>query len=69
MTRYGTSYFVDKYAAEKYYREQRYSCPIQTVDRKLAEGEIHIGRPDLKPGQALYIIHAEGRYAIEEEGA
>lgn len=62
--RWGTSYFVSHEAARRYYRATH--PHDDTVNRKLAEGEIHIGKPPLKDGQRLSVIPDEGRYQIEE---
>jgi len=60
MTRYGTSYFVTRAAAAEYYGS------AEEASRKLAAGEIHIGKPELKPGERLRLDESEGRYFIEE---
>jgi hypothetical protein len=62
MTRYGTSHFVTLAAAAQYYGS------IEAARRKLAAGEIHIGRPEVKPGERLRLDQSEGRYFIEELG-
>jgi hypothetical protein len=63
--RIGTSYFVSRNAAIHYY------FPFDTtaaVDRKIAAGEIHIGRPPLmKPGEYLRVIDDGTRYEINSE--
>lgn len=73
----GTCYFPSYGAAMRYYRpyndlehptcvpsRARTASLRRLVDRKLNAGEIHIGKPDLKPGQTLTI---EGnRYHITE---
>lgn len=64
--RYGTSYFTSRRAAERYYSGPVWDDPKDVVTRKLAEGEIHIGKPPLKPGQRLSVIPSEGRYQIED---
>ena len=67
MTLYiGTSHFVSRDAAIRYYSEYGYSDPAKTVDRKIAEGEIHIGEPTLKRGQTLSTGDKGTRYFIEE---
>lgn len=63
MTRFGTSYFVSHAAAVSYYAEQHE--PASAVDRKIAAGEIHIGKPPLAEGQRLLIIDGGRRYAVE----
>jgi hypothetical protein len=68
--RWGTSHFVSRRAAVRYYASP-YSATTdeaeRVVTRKLADGEIHIGAPTLKPGQRLSIIHGEGRYQVEDD--
>ncbi len=34
------------------------------VKAKIASGEIHLGKPTLKPGESLSVNHKEGRYFI-----
>lgn len=63
--RYGTSHFISRVAACQYYAAYEPNSE-DTVARKLEAGEIHIGKPDLKPGQRLSIIPGEGRYQIED---
>lgn len=58
----GTSHFISRAAAIRYYRP--YGTDAAEVDRKLADGEIHIGKPE---GTAS-IIPGEGRYRVEVEG-
>lgn len=65
---YGTSHFESKQAAVKYYSPYHYADVVDAVDRKIAEGEIHIGAPTVKPGEHLYLNHREGRYFIEDPG-
>ena len=62
---YGTPYFINKQAAIRYYKEYGYSDIKATIERKLADVEIHLGRPELKEGENLLINHKEGRYFIE----
>lgn len=59
-TRYGTSYFITHAAAERYYGDR------ETASQKLAAGEIHVGKPDVKPNARLRLDETEGRYFIEE---
>lgn len=59
----GTSYFISRRAAEKYYKDYDYDDVKSAVDRKLSDGEIHIGKPDIKAGERLE-INNEGRYVI-----
>jgi len=64
--RVGTSYFVSKTKAIRYYRDYEGEQAKRAVERKIEAGEIHIGKPDLKPGQRLSIIDSGTRYAIED---
>lgn len=69
--RVGTSYFVSVRAANLYYLNFGYDSI--DVAKKIYAGEIHIGKPDIKPGQRLEIIDSatgrrwDGRYAIVED--
>jgi hypothetical protein len=65
--RVGTSYFVSRVAACQYYAAYEPNSEDAVV-RKIAAGEIHIGKPPLQPGQRLSIIPGEGRYQIESCG-
>lgn len=65
MTHYGTSHFVSKQAAVRYYRPYGYDEPTKAVERKIAEGEISIGAPVPKVGESVYLNAEEGRYFIE----
>lgn len=62
--RVGTSHFVSMASAQRYYAD--YHLTAAAVARKIAEGEIHIGQPETKPGQTLSLIDNGTRYAIEE---
>ncbi len=70
---YGTSYFVSRAMAVRYYRpyaaEDTPKSAVECVDRKLADGEIHIGKPPLKDGDTLTIIDEGTRYAITSQAA
>jgi hypothetical protein len=63
----GTSHFVSKPAAIRYYRHYGYDEPTRAVERKIAEKEISIGAPEVKQGQRAYLDMTEGRYFIEEQ--
>jgi hypothetical protein len=67
---YGTSHFESFVAARRYYH---YYDPSLTpeqlhewVSNKVTSGEIHIGKPELKPNQKLKLDRSEGRYFIVE---
>ncbi len=62
MTTTGTNYFKDLLAVLKYYGPYGYN--EKDVHSKLADGEIHIGKPALKPGETLSLIDDGTRYAI-----
>lgn len=64
--RYRTSHFVSKQAAIRYYSLYGYDETTNTVERKIADGEIHVGVPSLKANQTVY-LDADGRYFIEEQ--
>lgn len=63
MTFTGTSHFVSRGAAVRYYAAYERN-PRQAVKIKLREGLIHIGRPPLKPGERLGVIDDGTRYQI-----
>jgi hypothetical protein len=62
---YGTAYFTSHEAAIRYYRPYGYDAA--SVARKLAEGDIHVGKPSLSLGDRLVIIDDGARYGIETE--
>lgn len=68
MTRWGTSHFVNMDLAIKYYwpYAHTYADVVRLVERKLAEGEIHLGLPEVKAGQRVVVIDEGTRYGIEE---
>jgi hypothetical protein len=66
MAMIGTAYFPTLAHAARYYHPYGYANVRETVLRKVHEGEIHIGAPQLKPGQRLILIDDGNRYAIEE---
>lgn len=61
----GTSYFLNRYRANKYYNQYGYSA--QDVEDKIEKGEIFIGKPPLNPGEVLILNPKEGRYFIQRE--
>lgn len=63
MLRIGTANFYDRIAAIKYYRA--YGMDAADVDRKIADGEIHIGEPVvLAVGETLHLVDGYTRYEI-----
>lgn len=62
--RIGTSYFPHINAARRYYAP--YGFDNEGVYAKIKAGEIHIGKPDVKAGQRVYLNESEGRYFIED---
>lgn len=66
-TVWGTSHFVSRSAAMRYYKDYGYDDVKSAVDSKIRDGEIHIGKPSLKAGQSLKLIDGGKRYAILEK--
>jgi hypothetical protein len=62
--KYGTNHFTSRLAAIEYYARQ--DIGHETVDERLAEGEIFIGAPEAKAGESVRVDLAEGRYWIHE---
>jgi hypothetical protein len=60
---FGTSHFVSRLAAERYYSAYT-SNSVSAVKRKLAEGEIHLGKPTLKEGETLSVGDNGTRYFV-----
>ena len=60
----GTSYFINLQAAYRYYAP--YGDSHAAVDRKIVEGQIHIGRPAAKDGERLTLIDGGTRWAVVE---
>lgn len=64
----GTSHFVSKSAAMRYYKDYNPGNTREDmrriVDRKLSEGDIHIGPPALAANEVLSTIDGNTRYAI-----
>jgi len=62
----GTSHFVSRSHAAHYYAncESSYSDAMVAVADKLANGEIHVGKPALQPGEQLTLIDGGDRYGI-----
>ena len=54
----GTAHFCSREAAERYYAN------VDDVAEKLKSGDIHIGRPELAPGQSIITNRDEGRYYV-----
>lgn len=68
--RTGTSHFVSIQAAELYYSDYipNFSKAVVAahVANKIKSGDIHIGKPELKPGETLVICDDGTRYAIDD---
>ena len=64
MSTYGTSHFVDKLAAVRYFATYHCKYTARAVDRMIATGEIHIGPPTAGPGETVTLDASEGRYLI-----
>jgi hypothetical protein len=66
----GTNNFVSFWKAVAYYSRPVPASSsrdiIQEVKDKIAEGDIVIGEPELRPGERLIVIDNYTRYAIEE---
>lgn len=61
----GTAYFVTRADAIEYYELQ--GIGADEVERKLADGEIFIGKPPHNVGDKLWMIDGASRWAIEEK--
>ena len=61
--KYGTSYFVSRASAIRYYSQ--YGLNTDDVDRKIQDTEIIIGRPPLGVSDTLHLIDDGTRYAVE----
>ena len=61
-TTVGTSNFSTEAAAVSYYSAYGYSR--REVLAKIAAGEISIGKPAVKPGEAISLHPREGRYFV-----
>lgn len=59
-TRIGTSYFISKKAAIRYFKDYGYDA--KAVEQKFERGEIHVGKPIITEFERLEIIPNEGRY-------
>ena len=67
ITQYGTSHFEDWMAAVRYYKpyeNNNLQQSYKAVERKIKEGVIHIGPPEVKPGESISLNEEEGRYFI-----
>lgn len=63
-TRYGTAYFTDEQAIYRYFTRMKFNR--KKIEQMISNKEVFTGKPKLKPGQKLYIIPNENRYAIIE---
>lgn len=64
MITIGTSHFVSFQSACSYYKE--YGLDREDVSRKLAEGEIYIGAPPVKPHYEIGLTDRGRRYVYKE---
>lgn len=65
MIKYGTCYFPTRGNAIRYYRDTEGANAAKAVDRKLAEGSIHVGKlPPTKPGDKISV--EDCRYHVTE---
>lgn len=60
----GTSHFVSVWHARRYYRDYGYRNLERVVRHKIINGEIHIGKPHLEPGESLRLVDGGTRYTI-----
>lgn len=60
----GTCHFVSKAAAINYYKSQEHD--MASVDQKIRESEIVIGRPEVPHGYDLR-VNDEGRYVLVDD--
>ena len=60
----GTSYFKDWFSAYSYYHAYHFPNTAEAVNRKLRNGEIHIGQPKVKQNEKLTLVDGGQRYAI-----
>lgn len=58
----GTSYFPTKATADDYYRP--YGFDAAGVQRKIDEGEIHLGLPPVAEGERIVMVDEDLRYGI-----
>ena len=68
-TTIGTSFFVSRAAAVRYYAHQYADYPSSAramVDQKLQAGDIHIGAPAVLDDETLSVVDNGTRYAITE---
>jgi hypothetical protein len=69
-TQFGTAHFVTKAKAARYYFEQNYTQSLDSaahlVNEKIANGEIHIGRPAIKAGEKLTVLDNGMVLALDE---
>jgi hypothetical protein len=63
--RVGTSYFPSREAAKQYYVYEQAS--LADIDRKIAEGLIHIGFPPCAHNQRIVLIDRGMRYAVVDK--
>jgi len=61
----GTSYFLSIPAAIRYFSYE--NTTRTTINKKIAEGLIHIGQPLVRKNQKLKIIDDGTRYTIVED--
>ena len=62
---YGTCYFRSFAHAAYYYRKQYGAAALILVVEKVRYGEIHIGKPPMKPGETCFLIDDGTRWAVD----
>jgi hypothetical protein len=62
--RYGTAHFKTLRHAIRYYDGYGYDDTAKAVDRKLSEGEIHIGEPESLKADETFSWDKDGRGVI-----
>jgi len=65
----GTSWFPSMWCARRYYGYEHgaISAPREAIERKIAEGLIHIGQPDFDPArQKLVTLDGGLRWGIQD---
>lgn len=62
-----TENFVSKEAALRYYGAQG-NVAMEDIEKKVSDGSIKIGKPELKEGESLLLLDGGARYGIGISG-